>query len=576
MRKSAARHIAPPEPRDAEKPRPPENPPLRGTRQRRFRSRRLWQWALGIALVCALLAVAAALFIDEPLRQYTERQMNVSLQGYTVKIRKLDFHPLGFSIDLEDWTITQNGHPKPPVADFPRMTASVQWRSIIRGRLLADFHFAEPKIHVNRQHLAAEAKDDVPVSEHGWQDALQAAYPLKINEFTIADGEITYIDDDPKRPLTIKDIDFRAENIRNIRSRERTYPSEIHMTGVVFDSGKLRMDGNADFMAEPHVGIKAAVDLDDMELDYFAPVVEEYNIKITKGTLSAAGNLEYSPTVKVGELRQVTLETVALDYANRPTRDAAVKQAAAKTKEAAKEVANDPDILLKIDRLQIQNSIFGFVNEADDPHYRLFLSETNATLQNLSNQRKRGAATAELKGKFMGSGDTVTKATFRPEVNGPDFDMKLEIRDTDLRALNDLLRAYGKFDVADGEFGLIMEVSVKDDRIDGYVKPFFRGMDVYDPEQDKDENVLQKAYEGIVGGVAGLLENAPRDEVATKIDISGPASNPRTSTWQMIINLLQNAFFKAILPQFDVERGGREKKEEEPATPRERSVPPDR
>jgi hypothetical protein len=266
--------------------------------------------------------------------------------------------------------------------------------------------------------------------------------------------------------------------------------------------------------------------------------------------------------VKVGELRQVTLNTVALDYANRPTRDAAVKQAVATTKEAAKEVSNDPDILLKIGRLQIQNSVFGFVNEAADPHYRLFLSETNATLQNLSNQRKRGSATATLKGKFMGYGDTVTKATFRPEVNGPDFDMKLEIRDTDLRALNDLLRASGKFDVADGKFGLIMEASVKGDRIDGYVKPFFRDMDVYDPEQDKDKNIFQKAYEGIVGGVAEVLENAPRDEVATRIDISGPASNPRTSTWQMIINLVQNAFFKAILPQFDVERGGREKKKE--------------
>ena len=559
MSKSAAHHIAPAEP-DGEL-RAPEEPPLRGTRRSR---RRLWQWALGIVLLFALLAVAAALFIDEPLRQYTERQMNASLQGYTVKIGKLDFHPLGFSIDLEKMTITQNAHSKPPVADFPRLTASVQWRSTIRGRLVADFHFAEPKIYVNRQHWAAEAKDGVPVSEHGWQQALQAAYPLKINEITIADGAITYIDDDPKRPLTIKDIDFRAENIRNIHSRERTYPSEIYMTGVVFDSGKLRMDGNADFMSEPHAGIKAAVDLDDMALDYFAPVVEKYNIKITKGTLSAVGDLEYSPTVKLGELRQVTLATVALDYANRPTRDAAVKEAAVKTKEAAREVGNDPGILLKIDRLQIQNSTFGYVNEAADPHYRLFLSEANGTLQNLSNQSKRGSATAELKSKFMGSGEMVTKATFRPEVNGADFDTKLEIRDTDLRSLNDLLRAYGKFDVVSGQFGLIMDASVKGGRIDGYVKPFFRDMHVYDPEQDKDKNILQKAYEGIVGGGAKLLENASSDEVATKIDISGPASNPRTSSWQIVINLLENAFFKAILPQFDVERGGRGRKTSSP------------
>ena len=58
---------------------------------------------------------------------------------------------------------------------------------------------------------------------------------------------------------------------------------------------------------------------------------------------------------------------------------------------------------------------------------------------------------------------------------------------------------------------------------------------------------------GLVGGVAGLLENAPRGEVATKTDLKGSASNPRTSTWQIVVNLLKNAFFKAILPGFDAE-----------------------
>ena len=517
-----------------------------------------WRWVLGIAIVLVvLLAVVAALFIDEPLRRYTERQMNASLEGYTVRIGKLDFHPLGFSIDLEKMTITQNDHPKPPVADFPRLTASVQWRSTIRGRLVADFHFAQPRIYVNNQHWAAEAKDDVPVSKHGWQQALQAAYPLKINEITVADGAITYIDADPKRPLTIEDIDFRAANIRNIRARERTYPSEIEMTGTVFDSGKLRVEGNADFMSEPHAGIKAAVDLDDMKLDYFAPVVEKYNVKITKGTLSADGNLEYSPTVKVGELQKVTIAGIALDYANRPTRDALVKQAVEKTKEVAKEVSNDPGVLLDIGRLEIKNGTFGYVDESADPHYRIFLTDAYGTLQNLSNQRKRGTATAQLKGKLMGSGDTVTTATFRPELKGPDYDIKLEVRDTDLRAFNDLLRASGNFDVADGKFGLILEASVKDNRIDGYVKPFLRDMDVYDAKQDKDKNFFQKAYEGMVGGVAEVLENQPRSEVATRIDISGSASNPDTSTWQMIANSVRNAFFKAILPQFDEKRGGK-------------------
>ncbi len=523
----------------------------RAARRVRFPGTRLLWSVAGVVVFFVLASLVAALFVDEPLRRYMEREMNASLEGYTVSIRRLDFHPLGLSIDLEDWTLSQQAHPQPPVADFPRLTASVQWRALLDGRLVAEFHFDRPRIHVNRRHLAAEASDEVPVSDRGWQQALEAVYPLEINELTIADGEITYVDDDPKRPLTIENLDFRAENIRNVRSRDRTYPSELHLTGTIFDSGTLELDGNADFLAEPYAGVKADLAIAGMKLDYFAPVVDEYNVSITKGTLSAQGSVEYSPAVKTAELREVDLENLAVQYANRPSHDAAVKRAVAKTKEAAADVSNQPGVLLKIDHLEVDDGTFAFVDEARDPHYELFVADTDATVTNVSNQRTHGTATAKLTGKFMGSGITEATATFRPDQKRPDFDLKLDIRDTDLRSLNDLLRAYGKFDVASGSFGLTTEISIENDRAHGYVKPFFRDMNVYDARQDADENLLHKMYEGVVGGVAGLLENERRDEVATKTDISGPASSPQTSTVQIIVNLIRNAFFQAILPGFD-------------------------
>jgi hypothetical protein len=56
-----------------------------------------------------------------------------------------------------------------------------------------------------------------------------------------------------------------------------------------------------------------------------------------------------------------------------------------------------------------------------------------------------------------------------------------------------------------------------------------------------------------VGGVSKLLENQPRDEVATKAEVVGRLDDPKTSTWQAIGNLVRNAFFRAILPGFDEE-----------------------
>lgn len=117
--------------------------------------------------------------------------------------------------------------------------------------------------------------------------------------------------------------------------------------------------------------------------------------------------------------------------------------------------------------------------------------------------------------------------------------------------MNDVLRAYGNFDVAKGVFSFFTELRVKDGQINGYIKPLFKDMDVYNLEQDRDKGLLQKLYEAALDDVTDVLKNAPRDEVATKADLSGSVKNPKTSTWDVLAKLIQNAFFKAILPGFE-------------------------
>ena len=174
-------------------------------------------------------------------------------------------------------------------------------------------------------------------------------------------------------------------------------------------------------------------------------------------------------------------------------------------------------------------------------------------LNNLSNHKEHGPAKAHLKGKFMDSGSTVADATFRAATAGPAFDLSVRIDDVELPTMNDLLRAYGKFDVTEGRFFFYSELSVHDGVIEGYVKPFFKDMVVYDPSQDRNKSFMKKMYERVVGGVGKILRNRPREEVATKTDLSGPLDNPKVGTVQAIVKVIQNAFFKAILPGFDRE-----------------------
>jgi hypothetical protein len=518
---------------------------------------RRWPLVLaGVVLGLVALAVVAAFFIDEPLRRSMEREANRRLDGYTVSIGALDFHPFGFSIDFHDLVVRQDAHPEPPVLHVPRLTASVQWRQLLRAALVADFALDRPAVHVDLDHLRQEARDEVPVDQRGWQEALQALYPLKINQFRVRDGTLTYVETARARPLTLSRIELVAGNIRNIHSRDRVYPSILWMEAAVFERGRVEIDGNADFLATPHPGVLAKLRLDDIDLDHFRPVAARWNVRIRKGVLAATGNVEYGPTIGAVHVEDAVIHGAEIDYVHTPAA-ARPAQAARATADKAAEAANRPDLQLRVDRLRAAGGVFGFVNQGAKPAYRVFLADTRLDLRNLSNHFTDGTATAELAGKFMGTGQTAVKAAFRPEVKGPDFDLSVRLVDTDMRAMNDLLRAHGNFDVVGGLFSFYSELRVRDRQIEGYVKPLFRNLDVYDRRQDREKSAFRKLYERLVEGVAGLLENRPRKEIATVAEVEGPVEDPQASTWEIVVRLVQNAFFRAILPGFEQEIGRR-------------------
>ena len=129
--------------------------------------------------------------------------------------------------------------------------------------------------------------------------------------------------------------------------------------------------------------------------------------------------------------------------------------------------------------------------------------------------------------------------------------MQLAIQNTNLTALNDLLRAYGRFDVAAGQFSLFSEIKVKDGAISGYAKPMFANLEVYNYQKDKNTGILHQAKELVIGGASHLFKNSNTQQVASEVDLHGKLTRPGISTWQAFLEILHNAFIQAILPGFD-------------------------
>ena len=361
---------------------------------------------------------------------------------------------------------------------------------------------------------------------------------------------------DPNRPLVLSHLNLQATNIRNINLPDKVYPSSFHVDTAIFDTGHGSIGGNANFLAKPYPGIKGRIKLEKVPTDYFNTLIAGSNLSIHDGVLRASGEAEYAPKVKIVHLENLEIQGMKIDYIHSQRTAAVEKKRTAVVEKITRELGNKPGILIRADQVNLKGCTIGMVNEAASKPYRIFLADTDLHMSNFSNQFSEGTAQVRLKAKFMGSGSTTASANFRPEKGGPDFDLYLKMEETQLTAMNDLLRAYGDFDVSAGVFSLVTELHVKNDTISGYIKPFFKDMKVYDWRKDKSRGISHQMYEILIGGVATILENRPHQEVATKITITGPVRKPETSTWEIVTELIKNAFFKTILPSFEKQTTG--------------------
>jgi len=498
-----------------------------------------------------LIAFAASFGIDPYLRRRIEGQLNRDLVGYHASLRRAHLNLVGGTLSLYDLIIIQDAHSRPPVGHIPLLQIGVQWRAVLRLRVVADCLLAGPDFSINLTQLRSEVSSNVPLRQRGWQDAIQDIYPFKINRFRVTDGRVIYVDADSSRPLRLDHVWLTANNIRNVISPNDPYPSPITAKAIVFKTGQAAIRGNANFLAKPGPSVMADFHLNHIPLAALDPAVKRINLNVTGGYLGTDGTFEYSSKIERVDVHLVTCDQVNIEYVHQASTARAEAEHAEIVKKAAVRANNAPGLLLKVRQAEVADGTFLYRDLAIDSPYQIYVTSLKMRVSDLSNQSAEGVSTFRVDGEFMGSGRTTLQGNFRPQQQGPDFDINLAVENTRLELLNDLLRHYGRFDVQSGLASVYSQVTVRRGEVTGYVKPMFTNLQVYSRAKDKGKSVIHQSYELAVGGAAKLLRSHSTQAVATNVNLSGKLDNPNVSTLQAVLELMRNAFLNAIVPGFD-------------------------
>lgn len=206
---------------------------------------------------------------------------------------------------------------------------------------------------------------------------------------------------------------------------------------------------------------------------------------------------------------------------------------------------------LTIDRAVIHDGQLHFRNFDAEPQMDIFLSEVELEAVNLSNSQATTdsrIARVQLAARAMESSDLTVGAAFDPTTESPTFDVDMKLLQLPILELDNFIRTYAPFDIEAGTVDVVSELAAREGMLVGYVKPIIYGLDVFswkDDVVDDGDNPLRGLWEGLVDLVAELLENQPRDQIASNIPLEGDISSPDTNMFVAVANIFKNAFVEA-------------------------------
>jgi Domain of Unknown Function (DUF748) len=207
----------------------------------------------------------------------------------------------------------------------------------------------------------------------------------------------------------------------------------------------------------------------------------------------------------------------------------------------------------RINRFEIEEGSVWFHDLGTEPKVDVYLTNMVVLCTNLYNTRELASelpADFRARGTTLGGGSLELHVKLDPLADEPRFDLELGVTNVNLVALNELLEAYGKFNVKRGNFEVFAEIAGSEGNFDGYVKPFFEDLDVFELEEDA-KNPIKLAWQAIVAGAVKIFKNHSEDTVATKIPVSGTFEKTEVEIWTTVVNVLRNAFVEAFKARVD-------------------------
>lgn len=204
-----------------------------------------------------------------------------------------------------------------------------------------------------------------------------------------------------------------------------------------------------------------------------------------------------------------------------------------------------------INYVKFNDGVITYQDFSATPQVNVYIHQMNGEVRNLRNVTDPATplpSTLYVKGSSIGNGNLNISGRLNILKEVPDMDIKLALENVNLPALNNYTEAYAAFDFKAGNFNLYSQLTVKDKRVSGYIKPVVTKLEV---NVIKKDNPVEVVWSTAVAVVLKVFTNPSKDQFATRVDLEGSLDHVGTDVWSALGGVFRNAFISAMTRGFD-------------------------
>ena len=199
------------------------------------------------------------LFLPLIVKNYVNKTLN-NIPGYHGQVEDIDIALWRGAYTIDSLVlIKENAENETPLLDFPETDISIEWKSLLKGKVVSEIEMHSPKFNYIFEDQQDTTAVENPKTED-WTKALTDLVPIDINHLQVYNGTANFVQlsSDPQIDMFMQKVNLQATNLSNVINNEKPLPSNIQATAVSIGGGNVKLHGNMNLLKE----------IPDMDIDF--------------------------------------------------------------------------------------------------------------------------------------------------------------------------------------------------------------------------------------------------------------------------------------------------------------------